>query len=457
MQNQNSRQSPDDQLLASLNAGKEPWAQITRCEEMNYGSACITRYRLGNGLQILFWPDRAAPVFAYQSWFGVGSSQDKPGTTGIAHLFEHLMFKATENSPEGHFDQVMEEHGADTNAATWVDWTYYRAKLPAGNVDLIAQFESDRMANLILDEDQLESEREVVKNERLERVDNDPDGTLYEELYALAFDKHPYGTPTIGWMRDIEAISLEDCHRFYRTYYAPNNATVSVVGDVDLKELLETIQARYGHLSPQPIPEFLPPTEPVQSEEKRKTLALQVATSRLVYAWHAPAPDTEEHAALNILNEILTIGESSVLYRELVSSQEIATETWGWVSGWKDPGLYEIGMNLQPGGDVTQAEAALEAILERVQREGVSAREVEKAQNGLESMFLRGIADTGSRARGIGNAHVTHGDYKQFFLEPERLRRVTPEQVQSVARKVLTKTGRTVVIVNPKRTEDIRE
>jgi len=408
---------------------------------------------LGNGLQILVWADAAAPVFAFQTWFSVGSRHEKIGRTGMAHLFEHLMFKATKNQPEGRFDQIMEEHGVETNAATWVDWTYYRAKLPAGNVPLVVGLEADRMTNLILNEGQLESEREVVKNERLGRVDNDPEGKLYEVLYSLAYDVHPYRWPTIGWMEDIEAITLEDCLTFYRTYYAPNNATLSVVGDVDVAALLAEIQARYGHLGPQeiPVPEQI--IEPPQQAEKRKVMRLPVVAPKVVNAWHAPKAGTDEHAALTIMNEILTVGESSTLYQYMVTEREIVAEIWGWASGWSEPGLYELGFNLRPGGEVEPAEQVFLEQLERLKTEGVTQRQVDKAQNGLEAMFLRGIADTGSRARGLGNAHLSQGSFKAFFEEPERLRRVTPEAVQAAAKAVLRPENRTVVVVLPQAEE----
>jgi len=440
--------------LLRLNADKGEWAQLSKVDERGYGDATISHYRMGNGLQIIVWPDRTAPVFAYQSWFGVGSRHEKVGRTGIAHLFEHLMFKATENQPEGRFDQIMEAHGAETNAATWVDWTYYRAKLPKGNVGLVVGLEADRMAHLILDAGQLESEREVVKNERLGRVDNDPEGKLYETLYALAYDVHPYRWPTIGWMEDIEAITLEDCLAFYRTYYAPNNATLTVVGDVDLEALLAEVQEGYGHLAPQEIPAPDPVVEPPQLAEKRKVLELPVSASKVVSAWHAPAMGTEMHVALTILSEILTVGESSQLYKHLVTELELASEIWGWTSGWSEPGLFELGMNLRPGVSVEEAEEVFLADLEHVRTHGVTERQVKKAQNGLEAMFLRGIADTGSRARGLGNAHLSHGNFKAFFEEPERLRHVTPADVQKAAQAVLTRENRTVVVVLPQGAAD---
>ena len=296
------------------------------------GDARIERYRLtDNGLTVLIWEDHRAPVISFQTWFGVGSRHERRGRTGMAHLFEHLMFKATSNTPEGEFDRILESRGAQTNAATWVDWTYYKEKLPAGNLDLVCRLEADRMEHMILNEGQLESEREVVINERLLRVDNDPDGKLYERLYHLAYGDHPYGWPTIGWMEDIKAISLEDCLEFYRRYYAPNNATVTIVGDVTTSEVLETIARYYGHMPAQDVPAEGAWVEPVQTAARREELELPITAERGLFAWHAVSASDPDHAALEVLDELLTGGASSRLYKTLVTDMELCSGAGGWV------------------------------------------------------------------------------------------------------------------------------
>ncbi len=439
----------DDATLAELNRDKAPTARLERVDRLTLGPAHIDKFRMGNGLTVILWEDHAAPVFSYHTWFRVGSRHEKEGRTGIAHLFEHLMFKATKNMADGEFDQVMEKHGAQTNAATWVDWTYYKEKLPAGNLDLVASLEADRMEHMILNAQQLESEREVVKNERLLRVDNDPDGRMYEELYALAYDVHTYGWPTIGWMKDIEAITLEDCLEFYRLYYAPNNATVVLVGDVDGPEALRTIQKYYGHLQAQPVPAEDVKVEPPQKAEKRKVLELAIAAEKGIYAWHAPAITDPGHAPLVVLNEILVGGESARLHKLLVTDLELASDVGGYAPSWAMPGLYEIGVTMQPGKALADAERAMDEALERVTREPVTARELDKAKNGLEASFLRSLADVGSRARALGDAETTAGDYKRFIAEMEALRKVTADDVLAVARKVLRRENRTVLAARP--------
>ncbi|MEE2779718.1 MAG: pitrilysin family protein [Myxococcota bacterium] len=406
----------------------------------------VDRYVLTNGLRVLIWEDHRVPLFAYQTWFRVGSRHEQPGRTGMAHLFEHMMFKATSNHGEGEFDRIMEQHGAETNAATWEDWTYYRQKLPSGNLDLVCGLEADRMENLILDHDQLESEREVVINERLLRVDNDPEGLLYEKLYALAFGRsHPYGWPTIGWMDDIRAITLEDCQDFYGRYYAPNNATITLVGDVNREEALETIVRHYGHLNSQPIPEERWPEGVTPSGQQREVMRLPLSTERLLMAWRTVEGSDPRLPALEVLDEILTGGISSRLYRPLVTDQEIASDVDGVTPDWTHEGLYELSITLRPGKSVAEAEAVVNEELERAKRELVSDRELQKAKNCIEADYLRGMAGTSRRARGLGDVESTLGDFRFAFEHMDQLQRVTPEEIQRAATELLTDSALTVV------------
>jgi len=199
----------------------------------------VHRFRLGNGLRLLVLVDRSAPVMSYFTWFRVGSRHEKPGKTGLAHLFEHLMFNESEGLKAGEFDRKLEENGAESNAGTWLDWTYYYESLPKDRFGLAVKLESNRMAKLVLREPQIVSEKEVVANERRMRVDDDVEGTANEILYKTAFTKHPYHWPTIGWMADIEGFDTEDCVAFYKTYYAPNNATIVIAGDVREQDVLD--------------------------------------------------------------------------------------------------------------------------------------------------------------------------------------------------------------------------
>ena len=244
--------TPPAELVARLNAGAPteaarwiyegaiPFGDLTTTAASELPQ--VHRFRLGNGLRLLLLVDQAAPVVSYFTWFRVGSRHEKPGKTGLAHLFEHLMFNETQGLKAGEFDRKLEESGAESNAATWFDWTYYYEALPKDRFGLAVELESERMARLVLREPQVVSEKEVVTNERRMRVEDDPEGTANEILYKTAFTKHPYHWPTIGWMDDIQGFTPSDCEAFYATYYAPNNATVVVVGDVTEEDVLTRVR-----------------------------------------------------------------------------------------------------------------------------------------------------------------------------------------------------------------------
>src|SRR5512139_2835914 len=221
-------------FVAELNACSPPEARVEFAGSVSFGpELSLARYWLGNGLDVLLCEDHSAPVVAYHTWYRVGSRHEREGKTGLAHLFEHLMFNETENLPAGEFDRKLEEAGAESNAATWLDWTHYNIAVPKEQLGLVVSLEAERMSHLVLRDPQVSSEKEVVANERRYRVDDDVEGTADEALYEHAFTRHPYRWPTIGWMEDIQGFTTEDCRRFYRTYYAPNNATLILVGDFD--------------------------------------------------------------------------------------------------------------------------------------------------------------------------------------------------------------------------------
>ena len=246
---------PRADALAQLNeSAPSPDARWTLDGTYPFGEAPVVRYRLGNGLTLLFLEDTSAPVVSYFTWYAVGSRHERPGKTGLAHLFEHLMFNETETLKAGEFDRMLEENGAESNAATWVDWTYYYESLPADRFSLAVKLESERMGRLVLRDKQVASEKEVVANERRYRVDDDVEGAASELLYKTAFTTHPYHWPTIGWMEDIQGFTPEDCETFYRTFYAPNNAVVIVVGDFQEERLLGLIQKSYGPIPRSVIP-----------------------------------------------------------------------------------------------------------------------------------------------------------------------------------------------------------
>ena len=402
------------------------------------GHRTLRRFRLGNGLNVLVVCDPATPVVSYHSWFNVGSCHEKPGRTGMAHLFEHLMFKATTHHPEGEYDRVMEERGAQTNAATWVDWTCYHVTFPAqsDNLETVVRYESDRMVHLDLTSTQLESERDVVCNERRYRVDDDPDGKIAEVLYALALEGHPYAWPTIGWMDDIEAIGLEDCEAFYRTYYAPNNATVVVTGNVETEQVLSLIASYYGSIPAQVIP---PPPDPAElaplAAPRRRELVLPIRTERLLLGFVTPGLTHPDIPALDVAMELLFGGESSRVYQDLVMEKELASNTHGWVGHFRLSALTEIAVTLRPGRQAEEAEEAIHAALEDIGRKPPTARELEKARAQIEVATIRSVITANGLAGKLGHCEITAGDFRYLFTLLDAIDKVSADDVSRVVRQ----------------------
>ncbi len=406
----------------------------------------VEQWRFDNGLTLLLHEDRQAPVFAYQTWFDVGSADEAPGKTGMAHLFEHLLFRATKTLSDGEFDRILEARGGSTNAATWVDWTYYTSGLPAeaGNLELVALLEADRMANLRLDDSQVESEREVVLNERRYRVDDLPDGTLSEMLYAAAFERHPYGWPTIGWERDIRAIRREDCLDFYRVWYAPNNATLVVVGNVEGAAVRETIDRHYGGIAAQPIPprRFAVEGPPAG---RRREVRLPIENEKLVIGYPGPALGEPDRAALLVLELTAFGGNSARLRRRLVDDLAIAAEVESSLTPFRHPGLFEVTIEIRPGHAAADAERVLEEELARLRDADLSGDELEKARNQAELGLFASMRTAAEKAELLGSWAVTTGDAGRLLEEVDRIRAVGAEDVRRVARRWLGARRATVV------------
>ena len=441
---------PRASLASQLNEGRTELAQLTYEGDAAFGPAMkVRRYHLGNGLRVLVLIDRGAPVVSYHTWYRVGSRDEKPGKTGLAHLFEHLMFNETTHLAAGEFDRVLEENGAESNAATWVDWTYYHESLPAPKLSLATKLESDRMANLVLRDKQVSSEKEVVANERRYRVDDDVEGSVNELLYRTAFSTHPYHWPTIGWMTDIEGFTTTDCEAFYKTFYAPNNATVVIVGDVVESDALRLVQDFYGEMPASKLPERNLPAEPTQDAERRLRVEKPTATEKLMLGYKAPALADADHVALSVLNEVLFGGRSSRVYRSLIKTQEVASDLRGWVATFADPGLYEMYLTARKGRTAVELEAALEKELERVRTEEIPIEELEKAKSRLELGFLQGMETASGKAEQIGFFDTVLGDPGAGFARLEAYRVVTASDLQRVAKTYLVSAHRTLITVMP--------
>jgi zinc protease len=414
----------------------------------------IRRHRLHNGLGLIVMADAAAPIVSYQTWYAVGSRHESTGQTGMAHLFEHLMFSGTRSRPMGEFDRLIEQTGGDSNAATWVDWTYYRDSVPARDLPVVIDLESDRMANLALEAEVLESEREVVANERMQRVDDEVEGFADEELNRLAFTVHPYGWPTIGWMEDIRSMALPEVLRFYRTYYAPNNATLVVVGDIDEARLLELVEKRYGGIAPAELPAERKAPEPPQRGERRQRFAKPTPAPRVLWGYRAVAQDHPDWAALAFVSALLSTGPSSRLYRRLVVEREIALAVDCDVAPVRDPGLFRITAQLTRDHQPETAEAEMEAVIGELGARRIDEAEMEKVRSAVETDHWSELESMDGRAEAFGHYQTTLGDFRELFAVADRLARVTPDDVQRAVQTYLVAQGRTAIVIDPEAGDD---
>lgn len=409
----------------------------------------VSQYELDNGLTVLTIADHVAPVVAYQTWLRVGSAYEDPEKTGLAHLFEHLMFNESENLPQGVFDRRLEELGVQNNAATWLDWTYYHELLPSESLVEVMALEAERLTHLKVQTEQVETEREVVANERRYRVDDDVSGTMSELLNKTAFAKHPYRWPTIGWMEHILAFTVEDCQKFYETYYAPNNTTLVIVGDIDEGRTLEEVEKLYGGLKRQEIP--APPSviEPEQQGEKRETITWPMSAARLNVGYHAVSLGHEDHAALSALNEVLFGGRSGRIRARLVDDAELVSDIFGWMPPLRWPGLYEINASLREGVDANSVLQLVDEEIEKIKEEGPTAAEMEKGTARSERAFWDGLDSADGKAEKLGFFHTALDDFTTLFDRVERLEQVTTEDIVRVAKKYLTVDRRTIVVAEP--------
>ncbi|MBM4397463.1 MAG: insulinase family protein [Deltaproteobacteria bacterium] len=425
-------------------------APVKLVDSIRYGrDKDVAKFRLANGLTVIVLEDHAAPVVSYQTWFAVGSRFEMKGLTGIAHLFEHLMFKGTEKYPHEVFDRLLEEAGAQVNAATWLDWTFYYENLPAGQLDLAARLESDRMVHLVLTREQLDSEREVVRNERRFRVENDPDGAMDEALFESLFPTHPYGMPTIGYMADLDNLTLDRCLAFYRTYYSVGNATIVIVGDVTPRAALETVARHYAALPQVEVPRPVPEPEAEQKGIRTRDLKLPVATEKAKMAWRTVPAGHADVYSLEVVNEVMFATESSRVHRILIEDEQVASEVDGAAEPLAQDGIFLVDVVMNEGKPAAGAvDVAIEQ-LARLAADGPSADELNRAKNHAEAAFLRSLATVGSRATQLGSYELTAGDFKRMFRYVDGVRAVTAEDVRRVAGKYLTKARANVVFGRP--------
>ncbi len=411
----------------------------------------VSAHTLGNGLRIRLLTERSTPTLSYYTFFQVGSRNEKLGTTGISHLFEHMMFNGAARYGPKEFDRVLEAKGGHSNAYTSNDVTAYYEDFASEALETVLDLESDRMRSLRLTEESLEQEREVVKEERRLRTENSIFGLMEEQLEALVFLAHPYRWPIIGWMDDIQRITRADCEGFFRTYYAPNNAAIYVVGDLDERATLALIERYYGDVPAGPRPAPVPPGEPVQRGERRAVVRYPAQAPALLAGWRGPAAASADSSALDVLQVCLAVGESSRLRRRLVQETELAVSvsiSWGWRI---DPGVFLAFVELAPGVPVERTEALLWKEIAAVAARGVSAAEVRRARALLRSSVLHELATHHGIAHALGQAETLLGDWREAGRALEHYEKVTPAEVRRVAAEYLDPARRCVVVLEPEK------
>jgi zinc protease len=404
---------------------------------------------LANGLRVIVWPDHNIPNVALNNWVHVGSRNEGVGTTGLAHFFEHMMFNGTARHPQGSFDRLMEARGGSNNAYTSQDVTVYQDWFPSSALELVLELEADRLSNLLLVPEVVENERKVVYSERRLRVDDSNAASLEEQVQALAFLAHPYRIPTIGWPSDILSWTLSDLQRFYRTYYAPGNCTLVLVGAVEPDQALSLAQRYFGAAATAPPPPPVLTREPEQQGERRLLLPRPGHNPLVQYAYHAIAAADAREPALNLLQTILVGGDASRLNRALVEEQRLAVAIGGgWPQGF-DANLFHLQATLPAGQSPARFEAALDTQLESVLQDGVTELELRRAKNIAAADFWRGVSTIDGKARLLGEYAVMHGDHRRLFDAPEAYDRVTRADVLAVARAVFNPGRRTVGVLQP--------
>ncbi len=416
----------------------------------------IKEYRLKNGLRLILSEDHSSPIISFQVWYNIGSRNERPGITGISHLFEHMMFKGSKNvEPEEH-GRIIQQNGGTDNAFTARDMTAYFENLPSSQLELAVRLEADRMAHLRLTADTLASERRVVKEERRMRVDNSLFGKLSEALYSTAFIRHPYRWPVIGWMSDIDSISLEDCKAFYRSHYAPNNATVILLGDIDFQKTISIVEKYFGSIPSAEFTDEVIPVEEIQKKERQKDLFVDASFPWLAVAYHIPEASHDDIPVLELIGNILTSGRSSRLHRKVIYEDQSALSVFASVDNNKAPGLFVVTVNsIKQGHTLDEVTSVVNESLERFKAEMVTERELEKAINQMETNLIFGLQTNFVRGMRIGFSLSRTGAPLGFVKKLENYRHTTTEDIQKVAMKYFTPENRTIIRLLPKGDSEI--
>jgi zinc protease len=412
----------------------------------------FTDTKLKNGLRVLIAEDHSAPVFSITVTYNVGSRDERKGRTGFAHLFEHMMFKGSENvGPGEHFTLVF-NNGGNMNGTTNKDRTLYFETMPSNQLDLALFLEADRMRSLEITKENLDNQRHAVQEERRLGVDNQPYGKTFEAVDDLAYENFAYEHSVIGSMEDLGAASVEDVASFFKTYYAPNNAVLAIVGDVKTDDCLARIRKHFESIPSHAAPSPVDMTEPPQKEERRLTIDDPLARlPRIDMAYKIPPAMSPDEDALSVLGTVLAGGRSSRLYEQVVRQKQLAPAISAGAGTNRGPGLFRVIATVSPGKSVEDIERAVDAEIEKIKTGPILDWEMQKARTTARSSFVSNVQSTLSRAILLGQYALFNDNPDLINTRADKIAAVTADDVQRVARTYLTKENRVVVVTNPKK------
>jgi zinc protease len=401
-------------------------------------------HTLANGLKILLVEDHNIPNVALYTYFRVGSRNERPGLTGVSHYIEHMMFNGTPAIGPGEFDRRMEFQGGRNNAFTSEDMTGYTDWFPAAALEAMIAMEADRIQGLAFVPEVFESERGVIASERRLGVENNNDAILSENVRATAIMAHPYHWDVIGWMSDIQGWRRDEVMAYYKTYYAPNNAVLVIVGDFDPSVALNLVRKYYGSIPASPPPPPVSTVEPPQQGLKTVLVRKEAQAPSFQAVWHAPAAKDPDYLPLDILSRPLLEGESSRLYRRLVREEQLAIRVGGGIQQTIDPLLFTISVKPRPGADLDKIDRVIEEELAKIKAEGILPAEFDKALNIIRNEFYMQLQTIAGKAGQLGGAEILYGDFGKLFTIMDDYKAVKIERVKEVALKYFQENNKTI-------------
>jgi predicted Zn-dependent peptidase len=411
----------------------------------------FTEYDLDNGLHVILHQDNSTPIVAVTISYHVGSKNENPERTGFAHFFEHLMFEGSQNIQRGEFDKIAMNAGAALNANTSFDRTFYYLLLPSNQLELGLWMESERLVHLRIDSLGVETQRSVVKEERKQSYDNRPYGTLMEKTFSSAFKEHPYRWMPIGSAESINNATLEEFMEFHSIFYVPNNATLSIAGDINIEQTKQMVQKYFGDIPRGTKPIYRPSiVEPAQIAEVRDTVYDNIQLPAVIQAYHIPAKGTPDYYALSMLTTLLSDGESSRMNKAIVDKQQKAMFVGAFPFALEDPGLFMVFGIVNSGVTPDDLENAINEEIAKAQTEELTDREFEKLRNKMENDFVSSNSTMAGIAESLSDYHMYFGDANLINTEIDRYMAVTKADIKRVAKQYLTKENRVVLYFLPK-------